>query len=99
MLKKYHSDPWVIERLSRHFYSEEVYDDSSADQPKVRWRFRNYFGDNVAHSQTTSNNEDTDLEKNNLKKTSREAPKNYVSEFAESLTLLNLTCVILENIF
>ncbi|CAA3009589.1 uncharacterized protein LOC111403088 isoform X2 [Olea europaea var. sylvestris] len=77
MLKKYHSDPWVIERLSRHFYSEEVYDDSSADQPKVRWRFRNYFGDNVAHPQTTSNNEDTDLEKNNLKKTSREAPKNY----------------------
>ncbi|CAA3009590.1 uncharacterized protein LOC111403088 isoform X1 [Olea europaea var. sylvestris] len=79
MLKKYHSDPWVIERLSRHFYSEEVYDDSSADQPKVRWRFRNYFGDNVAHPQTTSNNEDTDLEKNNLKKTSREAPKNYTN--------------------
>ncbi|KAL2508847.1 hypothetical protein Fot_32494 [Forsythia ovata] len=79
MLKKYHRDPWVMQHLSKHFYSEEVYDDSSADQPKVRWRFRNYFGDNVVHSQTTSNSEETDLENNNLKKTSRDSPKNYMN--------------------
>ncbi|CAI9778914.1 unnamed protein product [Fraxinus pennsylvanica] len=85
MLKKYHRDPWVMERLSKHFYSEEVYDDSLADQPKVRWRFRNYFGDNVAHPQTTSNSEETDTEKNNLKKSSREAPKNYMNATVDAM--------------
>ena len=27
-------------------------DDSSPDQPKLRWRYRNYYGDSVAHSQS-----------------------------------------------
>lgn len=39
--------------MYKHFYSEKVYDDSTPDQPKLRWRHKNYFSDNVAHGQRT----------------------------------------------
>lgn len=46
-----------MQLISKHFYSEKVYDDSVLDQPKIRWRYRNYFSDNVAHSQRTHEND------------------------------------------
>lgn len=38
-------DPKKIRLLSKHFYAENVFDDSHLDQPLTRWRFRNYFGE------------------------------------------------------
>ncbi|KAK4388593.1 hypothetical protein Sango_2465900 [Sesamum angolense] len=72
MLMKYHNDPWVMQRLSKHFYSEEVYDDSSIDRPKLRWRFRNFFGDPVTRSESTSYRDETDSQNNDIKKTTTE---------------------------
>ncbi|XP_065859235.1 uncharacterized protein [Euphorbia lathyris] len=37
--------PWLMQRVSRHFYSEYVYDDTNLDKPMVRLRHRNHFGD------------------------------------------------------
>ncbi|KAK6146059.1 hypothetical protein DH2020_019928 [Rehmannia glutinosa] len=72
MLKKYHHVPWVMQHLSKHFYSEEVYDDSSVDRPKFRWRFRNISGEPIAHSQSTPHNDETDSNENDIKKTTME---------------------------
>lgn len=44
MAKKYGDDPSKMKILSKHFYSEKVYDDSVSG-PKLRWRFRNFFSD------------------------------------------------------
>ncbi|KAJ4722482.1 Mitochondrial intermediate peptidase [Melia azedarach] len=57
IVNKYRDDPWRMQLISKHFYSEKVYDDSVLDQPKIRWRYRNYFSDNVAHSQRTHEND------------------------------------------
>ncbi|KAL0323624.1 UNVERIFIED_CONTAM: hypothetical protein Sangu_1981700 [Sesamum angustifolium] len=59
-------------RLSKHFYSEEVYDDSSIDRPTLRWRFRNFFGDPVTRSESTSYKDETDSQNNDIKKTTTE---------------------------
>ncbi|KAL6970434.1 hypothetical protein U1Q18_030134 [Sarracenia purpurea var. burkii] len=53
ILKRYGDDQTAMQLISKHFYSEKVFDDSCTDQPKVRWRYRNFFGDNVAYSQNT----------------------------------------------
>ncbi|XP_057485396.1 uncharacterized protein LOC130771746 [Actinidia eriantha] len=52
MLRRYGNDPIIMQRVSKHFFPETVLDDSSPDQPKLRWRYRNYYGDSVAHSQS-----------------------------------------------
>lgn len=81
MLKKYHDDPWVLQRLSKRFYSEQVYDDSSADRPKLRWRFRNFSGDPITDSQNTSYGEETDSkEQNDVKNATMEPKQVHVSE-------------------
>uniref|UniRef100_A0A5B7CCM8 Uncharacterized protein n=1 Tax=Davidia involucrata TaxID=16924 RepID=A0A5B7CCM8_DAVIN len=70
MLKKYQNDPWTMQLISKRFYSEKVFDDSSSDQPKLRWRYRNFFGDSVAYSQRTHDSDSygdkTDLENPDL---------------------------------
>ena len=54
IVTKYRDDPWRMQLISKHFYSEEVFDDSTADRPKIRWRYRNFFSDNVVHGQRTN---------------------------------------------
>ncbi|XP_031398670.1 uncharacterized protein LOC116209226 isoform X1 [Punica granatum] len=54
IVKKYQDNPRKMHLISKHFYSEEVFDDSTPDKPKLRWRYRNFFSDNVAHGQSTS---------------------------------------------
>lgn len=51
MVTKYRNDPLKMRLISKHFYSEKVFDDS--DQPKLRWRYRNFFSDDVTHGQRT----------------------------------------------
>ncbi|KAJ9182125.1 hypothetical protein P3X46_006151 [Hevea brasiliensis] len=50
-VNKHQDDPWTMKRMYRHFYSENVFDDSNSDKPILRWRYRNFFGDNVAYGQ------------------------------------------------
>lgn len=69
LLRRYHDNPWVHQRLSKYFYTEEVYDDSSVDRPKLQWRFRNFFGDPNVDSQSTAYSEETDSLKNVVEKT------------------------------
>lgn len=45
MLRKYQRNPPVLQHVSKYFYSENVYDDDSTDQPKPRWRFRSTYGE------------------------------------------------------
>ncbi|PIN19834.1 hypothetical protein CDL12_07483 [Handroanthus impetiginosus] len=85
MLKKYPNDPWVLQRLSKHFYSEEVYNDSSVDRPILRWRFRNFFGDPTIHSQSTSHSEDADSQNNDVKNTTTEPKQVYVNAARDAM--------------
>lgn len=52
-----------MQHISKHFYSEKVFDDS--DQPKLRWRYRNFFSDNVAHGQRTHEGDSPSNSENN----------------------------------
>ncbi|XP_050219821.1 uncharacterized protein LOC126670195 isoform X2 [Mercurialis annua] len=52
IVNKHQDDPWTMRRLNRHFYQERVFDDSSSDKPIIRWRYRNFFGENVGHAQS-----------------------------------------------
>ncbi|KAH0665917.1 hypothetical protein KY285_027123 [Solanum tuberosum] len=77
MLKKYQHDSHVLQRVSKHFFCENVYYDDSTDQPKPRWRFRNSFEEDLASAHMTydddsynkkTNSVKTDLRKTNLQR-------------------------------
>ncbi|XP_059632496.1 uncharacterized protein LOC132275114 [Cornus florida] len=89
ILKKYRNDPRTMQLVSKHFYSEKVFDDSSSDQPKLRWRYRNFFGDNVVHSQQThdddSYNDKTDSVKNDVEKTSLEHKQHLTNQSVDAM--------------
>lgn len=53
IVRKYHHDPGKKRLLAKHFYSEQVFDDSTSDQPRLRWRYRNSFSDVAAYGQLT----------------------------------------------
>lgn len=85
MLKKYSDDPWVLRRLSKHFYLEEVYEDSSADKPKCRWHSRYFYGDSASRFQDTSYNDmKTDSSKKDVEKTNVESEEVYVNTAADA---------------
>ncbi|XP_073301549.1 uncharacterized protein [Primulina huaijiensis] len=84
MLKRYRYDPWVLQRLSKHFYLEEVYEDSSADKPKFLWQSRYFYGDPASDFQNTSYNDiKTDSSKNDAEKTTVESKEVYVNTAAD----------------
>ncbi|XP_038878006.1 uncharacterized protein LOC120070209 isoform X2 [Benincasa hispida] len=60
VVTRYHNDPRAMQLISKHFYYEEVFDDSTLDRPKIRWRSRNFFSDDVAHAQRTPDNDPKD---------------------------------------
>ncbi|XP_061991469.1 uncharacterized protein LOC133709671 [Rosa rugosa] len=53
MVTKHQNDRQRMQLISKQFYCEEVFDDSTSERPKIRWRYRNYFSDNIAHGQRT----------------------------------------------
>ncbi|KAK4775702.1 hypothetical protein SAY87_023663 [Trapa incisa] len=53
IVKKYQDDPGKLQLMSKHFYLEEVFDDSTSDKPKFQWRYRSFFGDNITYHQST----------------------------------------------
>nr|GEY35961.1 hypothetical protein [Tanacetum cinerariifolium] len=62
MLKRYPNYPLTTKLLSKRFYCENVFDDTTSDIPKSRWRFRNNFVESAAHptQQRTENHESSD---------------------------------------
>ncbi|KAI4373940.1 hypothetical protein MLD38_011997 [Melastoma candidum] len=58
VVRKYHRDPSRIQQISRHFYAEQVFDDSASDLPKLRWRYRSFFSDSSAAMQRNQDNDD-----------------------------------------
>uniref|UniRef100_A0A7N0TKL4 Uncharacterized protein n=1 Tax=Kalanchoe fedtschenkoi TaxID=63787 RepID=A0A7N0TKL4_KALFE len=56
IVHKYRDNPWGMQRISKHFYIEEVYEDTHPDRPKLRWRPRNAFTEKVDCSETTKEN-------------------------------------------
>lgn len=79
----------MMQRISKHFYPENVFDDSTVDQPKLRWRYRNFFVEDVPQSEITwddSSNEKTDVKP---EKTDVKAEPIYVCTF--SRLLIHLT--------
>ncbi|KAK9076916.1 hypothetical protein SSX86_005251 [Deinandra increscens subsp. villosa] len=60
MLKRYPNHPMTTKLVSKRFYCENVFDDSTSDIPKSRWRFRNTFVESPPHPQRTDNHESYD---------------------------------------
>ncbi|KAL6535294.1 hypothetical protein OROMI_026668 [Orobanche minor] len=86
MLKKYYQDPRVLLHLSKHFYQEEVYHDTSVDRPTFRWRYRNFSGETVDHSQSTSyNSEETRSDENGVKKTTMEPNQVHMNSAGDAM--------------
>lgn len=42
-----------MQLISKHFYSEWIFDDSTSNTPKLRWRYRNFFSDNVINGSSS----------------------------------------------
>ncbi|KAL3634531.1 hypothetical protein CASFOL_021585 [Castilleja foliolosa] len=72
LMKKYQHMPWVMQLLSKQFYSEEVYDDSSVDRPTFRWRYRNFSGEPFNHYQSIYYGDEPDSNENDTKKVTLE---------------------------
>lgn len=53
MVRRYGHDPKKMHLISKHFFLEEVFDDSASDQPKRMFRQRNNYIDNAAQLQTS----------------------------------------------
>ncbi|XP_050373768.1 uncharacterized protein LOC126791366 [Argentina anserina] len=53
MVTKHQNDRHRMQLISKQFFCEEVFDDSTSGRPKIRWRYRNYFSDNVSLGQRT----------------------------------------------
>ncbi|KAL9684047.1 hypothetical protein QQ045_021478 [Rhodiola kirilowii] len=52
IVHKYRDNPQGMQRISKYFYIEEVYDDSRPDVAKLRWRPRNEFIEKVERSES-----------------------------------------------
>jgi hypothetical protein len=59
MVTKYQNDPSLMKLISKHFYSERIYDDSTSNTPKLRWRYRNFFSDNASHNGNRTHDHDS----------------------------------------
>ncbi|XP_007034783.2 PREDICTED: uncharacterized protein LOC18603006 isoform X1 [Theobroma cacao] len=59
IVKKYRDDPLKMRLISKHFYSEEVFDDLTSE-PRLRWRYRNFYSDNISHDQGTHDHSQND---------------------------------------
>ncbi|KAL8265008.1 hypothetical protein R6Q59_023138 [Mikania micrantha] len=60
MLKRYPDHPVAAKLISKRFYCENVFDDSTSDMPKSRWRLRNNFVESPPHPQRTDDHESYD---------------------------------------
>lgn len=83
IVTKYRNDPWKMKIISRHFYLEKVYDDSTSDQPKLRQRYRNSFSDIISYSQRV---QDSNADNDSDAKSHSDAPhSNHHDDFEDKL--------------
>ncbi|EEF45284.1 conserved hypothetical protein [Ricinus communis] len=54
IVNKHQDNPWTMQRMHRLFYQEKVFDDSSLDKPILKWRYRNFFGNDCVHGRRTN---------------------------------------------
>lgn len=90
MLKKHQNDPWVQKRVSKYFYPEIVYNDSSVDRAFYRWRYRNAFGDLTANQSTReTDSKEKEAKISNTTTTTNETKQVRVSDLAKSSEYLH----------
>ncbi|KAL1536131.1 hypothetical protein AAHA92_28826 [Salvia divinorum] len=77
ILRNNQSNGWAYQCVSKYFYPEVVFVDSSVDKAFYRWRYRNLSGDAIA-SQTQSITEANSNEKN-AKMITKETEQVYAS--------------------
>ncbi|XP_031483121.1 uncharacterized protein LOC116252755 isoform X1 [Nymphaea colorata] len=86
ILTKYQDDPWRMQLVKKHFYSERVFNDANPEKPLSRWRQRHFFGDTNTHKpredeegtfeKTNSKHDDSnELESSSESYTPKEVPK------------------------
>lgn len=56
IVTRYPNNPRTMQHIFKHFYYEEVFDDSTLDRPKRMLRYRNFFSD-IVHAQRTNDND------------------------------------------
>ncbi|XP_021811837.1 uncharacterized protein LOC110755005 [Prunus avium] len=76
MVRKYQNDPSRMRLISKQFYSEKVFDDATSDQPTIRWRYRNYFSDNITHGRETNDSDSYSNSQGDSEKGSHGNPHN-----------------------
>ncbi|CAI9118447.1 OLC1v1020022C2 [Oldenlandia corymbosa var. corymbosa] len=93
LLRRYHNNPRIMNRFSKHFYAEKVYDDSS-DIPKFRWRPRYVYEDDAGNSEDATDTRDSASYKS--------AQKRVVTKEAKSVSKpaqINTAVELIENPF
>ncbi|XP_038708518.1 uncharacterized protein LOC120003567 isoform X2 [Tripterygium wilfordii] len=69
IMERHWNDPSMMQLITRIFYTEKVFDDSTSDQPRLRWRYRNFFSDDVAFHQSSHDDSDShDSSRNNAQR-------------------------------
>ncbi|CAJ2650946.1 unnamed protein product [Trifolium pratense] len=88
MVTKYQNDPSLMNLISKHFYSERIYDDSTSNTPKLRWRYRNFFSDNAINGNRAqdhdSYNDSHDKSQGNSHNDSYDKSQGYSDSFENS---------------
>ncbi|KAK4266329.1 hypothetical protein QN277_027270 [Acacia crassicarpa] len=51
LVNQFPNDPSKMQLISKYFYTERVYDDSTSHYPKLRWRYRNSYSDDLVNGQ------------------------------------------------
>lgn len=72
-MKNYRDDPWRMRLLSKHFYSEEVFDDTTPDRSKLKWRYRSFYSDGV-HGRNTHESDSPSYSKS-------DSPSDYHADY------------------
>ncbi|KAL8171153.1 hypothetical protein V2J09_022957 [Rumex salicifolius] len=96
VVRRYGNDPRKMHLISKHFYSEEVFDDSASDQPRRMFRQRSMYVDNAAQIQRspdTYGHEDSE-ENRNDKVVSQKKEVNGVERFRKTAMEFNQGFVV-----
>lgn len=102
IVNKYQDNPWRMQLISNHFYSEKVFDDSTSDKPKLRWRHRNFFGDGASHNQGTHDDDDHVIDSqndNHSYKNDLESKQVHVSIVNQPFFLVKIDIITLDRDF
>ncbi|XP_058105961.1 uncharacterized protein LOC131249308 [Magnolia sinica] len=88
LLTRHQDNPRKLQLVKNHFYCEKVYDDSTLDQPKPRWRYRNFYGDNVGDNVGQQTHEDNHIHKPDLE------PEQLTRTSANDVIVDPLDCIL-----